>query len=104
MMMNHEEDEILYRFDNGDEIRRNRKGKTVFVQFQKTKKVVSTSLINGAFHDDLKLVFNYKCGERIGPCMTLQQYEEDIKKKRKVSERKLIYLRDLERQQIWKMP
>lgn len=80
-MMNHEEDEILYRFDNGDEIRRNRKGKTVFVQFQKTKKVVSTSLINGAFHDDLKLVFNYKCGERTGPCMTLQQYEEDIKKK-----------------------
>lgn len=80
-MIDHSEDEILYRFDNGDEIKRNKAGKTVFVHFKKEKKVVSTSLVQGGYHEDIRLVFNYKCAERTGPCMTLLEYEEDIKKK-----------------------
>lgn len=81
-MINHSTDEILYRFDCGDEIRRNKEGKTVFVLFQQAKKVVSTSLVNGGFHDNIRAVFNYKCAEPAGgTCMSLQEYEEDIKKK-----------------------
>lgn len=79
--MNHKEDEVLYRFINGEEIRRNKSGKVVFVKFAKAKKVVSTSLVNGGIRDDIQMVFNYKCGERTGPCMTFQEYEEDIKRK-----------------------
>lgn len=81
-MTNHDTDEILYRFECGDEIRRNLEGKTVFVLFKQAKKVVSTSPVNGGFHDNIKEVFNYKCAERTGgTCMSFQEYEEDIKKK-----------------------
>ena len=81
-MINHSTDEILYCFDCGDEIRRNEEGKTVFVLFQQAKKVISTSLVNGGFHDNIRAVFNYKCAEPAGgTCMSLQEYEEDIKKK-----------------------
>lgn len=81
-MINHDTDEILYRFECGDEIRRNLEGKTVFVLFKQAKKVVSTSPVNGGFHDNIKEVFNYKCAERTGStCMSFQEYEEDIKKK-----------------------
>ena len=37
-MINHDTDEILYRFECGDEIRRNLEGKTVFVLFKQAKK------------------------------------------------------------------
>lgn len=69
--------EIVYTFPNGETIVHDPETKSVSMQFESPKKVLSTSLLNGGYREDLTAVFNYTCG---GPntCMSLKAFEKHI--------------------------
>lgn len=70
-------DAVLHRFPNGETIVWHKETKSIAVHFLAPKKVLSTSLLNGGYREDLDAVFNYTCG---GPnsCMSLKEFEVHI--------------------------
>ncbi len=70
-------DVVLHQFPNGEAIVWHKETKSIAVHFLAPKKVLSTSLLNGGYREDLDAVFNYTCG---GPnsCMSLKEFEIHI--------------------------
>lgn len=69
--------EIIYTFSNGEQLVRDLRTQSLSVRFLAPKKVLSTSLLNGGYREDLTAVFNYTCG---GPntCMSLKAFEAHL--------------------------
>ncbi len=70
----------LKQLENGDRILWDVERNAIYTHFTGTRKVVSTSLINGGYREDLEGVFNYNCGGPHDPCMSLAEYEVYLKK------------------------
>lgn len=69
----------LFRLDNGDPILWHQEMNAIYVPFKGKRKVVSTSLLNGGYREDLQGVFNYNCGGPHDACMSLEKYENYLK-------------------------
>ena len=70
----------LKQLENGDRILWDVERNAIYTHFTGKRKVVSTSLINGGYREDLEGVFNYNCGGPHDPCMSLAEYEVYLKK------------------------
>lgn len=52
---------VIYTLSTGDIVER--KGKMIVVTFKKPQKVLSTSVLNGGYREDLKAIFNCDCSK-----------------------------------------
>lgn len=67
----------IYNFENGDKLLYQNHG--IFMTFQGSRRVISTSVLNGGIRDDLEGVFNYNClGERYECTLTEDTYELEL--------------------------
>ncbi|MBE6014158.1 MAG: adenosylcobinamide amidohydrolase [Lachnospiraceae bacterium] len=72
-----EKGEILITMSDGDRARRYYNG--IIIDFSGPRKVVSTSLLNGGYREDLKAVFNFNCLAEEMACRIKQEsYEKEI--------------------------
>ncbi|MEG2288682.1 MAG: adenosylcobinamide amidohydrolase [Clostridium sp.] len=55
---------MIYKLSTGDEIHRYKK--SIVMQFNGKRKVLSTSVINGGYNEELKCVFNHDCNQGAG--------------------------------------
>lgn len=69
----------LYRLSTGEKIVHVPETHSIVVRFNAPKKVLSTSLLNGGYREDIKGLFNYTCCGP-GSCMSLEKYEEHLGK------------------------
>lgn len=69
----------LYRLSIGEKIVHVPETRSIVVRFNAPKKVLSTSLLNGGYREDIKGLFNYTCCGP-GSCMSLEKYEEHLEK------------------------
>jgi len=69
----------LYRLSTDEKIVHVPETRSIVVRFNAPKKVLSTSLLNGGYREDIKGFFNYTCCGP-GPCMSLEKYEEHLGK------------------------
>ena len=69
----------LYRLSTDEKIVHVPETRSIVVRFNAPKKVLSTSLLNGGYREDIKGLFNYTCCGP-GPCMSLEKYEEHLGK------------------------
>ena len=69
----------LYRLSTGEKIVHVPETRSIVVRFNAPKKVLSTSLLNGGYREDIKGLFNYTCCGP-GSCMSLEKYEEHLGK------------------------
>lgn len=69
----------LYRLSTDEKIVHIPETRSIVVRFNAPKKVLSTSLLNGGYREDIKGLFNYTCCGP-GPCMSLEKYEEHLGK------------------------
>lgn len=59
-------EKVIYKLSTKDEVIWNQKMKSIAIMFHKPQKVLSTSLLHGAFRKDLLGVFNHDCGDSTG--------------------------------------
>ena len=69
----------LYRLSTDEKIVHVPETHSIVVRFNAPKKVLSTSLLNGGYREDIKGLFNYTCCGP-GSCMSLEKYEEHLGK------------------------
>ena len=69
----------LYRLSTDEKIVHIPETRSIVVRFNAPKKVLSTSLLNGGYREDIKGLFNYTCCGP-GSCMSLEKYEEHLEK------------------------
>ena len=69
----------LYRLNADEKIVHVPETHSIVVRFSAPKKVLSTSLLNGGYREDIKGLFNYTCCGP-GSCMRLEKYEEHLGK------------------------
>lgn len=69
----------LYRLSTDEKIVHVPETRSIVVRFNAPKKVLSTSLLNGGYREDIKGFFNYTCCGP-GSCMSLEKYEEHLGK------------------------
>lgn len=71
---------LIHTLSTGDPVWRNAENRTISIPFQGPRKVLSTSLVNGGYREDLKLVFNHNsCGEGDkGMVMKGNSYQEHM--------------------------
>lgn len=69
----------LYRLNADEKIVHVPETHSIVVRFSAPKKVLSTSLLNGGYREDIKGLFNYTCCGP-GSCMSLEKYEEHLGK------------------------
>lgn len=69
----------LYRLNADEKIVHVPETHSIVVRFNAPKKVLSTSLLNGGYREDIKGLFNYTCCG-LGSCMSLEKYEEHLGK------------------------
>ncbi len=53
----------LYSLSTGDAVYHDRSNKSIVVTFEKPRKVLSTSLLNGGYHENLTAVFNHNSSD-----------------------------------------
>lgn len=61
----------LYRLNADEKIVHVPETRSIVVRFSTPKKVLSTSLLNGGYREDIKGLFNYTCCG-LGSCMSLE--------------------------------
>lgn len=61
---------MIYKLNTGDEVHRYQK--SIVVQFKDDRKVLSTSLINGGYRENLKTVFNHDANPGAGMACSLK--------------------------------
>lgn len=75
------EEILLHTLSTGDPVIWRPDDQSIIVPFQEPRKVVSTSLLNGGYREDLTAMFNHNCGPDDGSCCTLQAgtYQEHMR-------------------------
>lgn len=73
--------EVIHRLSTGDYVRRYRNERIITVKFTGKRKVLSTSLLNGGYHENLTGIFNHNSGPDDGTHCVLRArtYEEHLK-------------------------
>ena len=56
----------FYQLSTGDEVFWHKKLQSIYIPFKEKRKVLSTSLLNGAYSEDLVMIFNHNCGDEDG--------------------------------------
>ncbi|MDU2066089.1 MAG: adenosylcobinamide amidohydrolase [Sporomusaceae bacterium] len=57
-----QEDQLLHRLSTGEAVYLRPTTRTIFVAFKRPRKVISTSLLNGGYREDITGVFNHNSG------------------------------------------
>ena len=55
----------FYQLSTGDEVFWHKKLQSIYIPFKEKRKVLSTSLLNGAYSEDLVMIFNHNCGIKL---------------------------------------
>ena len=74
-------EQVIHTLSTGDAVVFQPSLKSIFVRFQAPRKVLSTSLLNGAYREDLVGVFNHNCGDdKTGHCdLKASTYQEHLR-------------------------
>lgn len=73
---------ILFHFPNGEELIHVQREAAIVLRFHSPRAVLSTSLQNGGYRDDLQGIFNVNCGRPDNKnCMSLSEFSRFLDKK-----------------------